>query len=61
MIRSQPRDSFPHEHDLELRDLLVAITGHSIVAGYNKVIQRKLFVAVSVFYIAHRGKYVDKI
>ncbi|KAI0087502.1 ARM repeat-containing protein [Irpex rosettiformis] len=40
-------DLFPHEHDLELRDLLVAITGHSIVAGYNKVILRKLFVAIT--------------
>ncbi|KAI0686931.1 ARM repeat-containing protein [Cytidiella melzeri] len=40
-------DSFPHEHHGELRDLLVAVTGHSIVAGYNKVILRKLFVAIT--------------
>ncbi|KAI0799725.1 ARM repeat-containing protein [Irpex lacteus] len=40
-------DLFPHEHDAQLRDLLVAITGHSIVSGYNKVILRKLFVAIT--------------
>ncbi|KAI0341153.1 ARM repeat-containing protein [Trametopsis cervina] len=40
-------DSFPHEHNAELRDLLVAITGHSMAAGFNKVILRKLFVAIT--------------
>ena len=46
MMLNSHRDSFPHEHDEELRDLLVNVTGHSVVVGFNKVILRKLFVAV---------------
>lgn len=40
------RDSFPQEHVESLRDLIVELTGHSIVVGKNKVILRKLFVTV---------------
>lgn len=39
--------SFPQEHVLPLRDMLLDLTGRSIAAGRNKVILRKLFVAVT--------------
>ena len=40
------RASFPQDKVLELRDLLVTLTGRAITSGQNKVILRKLFVAV---------------
>ena len=41
------RDSFPKEHTDLLRDMMIQLTAHSIAVGRNKVILRKLFVAVS--------------
>ncbi|KAH9942102.1 ARM repeat-containing protein, partial [Amylocystis lapponica] len=39
--------TFPQEHVAQLRDLLVDLTGRSISLGRNKVILRKLFVAIT--------------
>ncbi|OBZ74388.1 Importin-13 [Grifola frondosa] len=39
--------SIPEEHVLHLRDMLVELTGRSIAVGRNKVILRKLFVAIT--------------
>ncbi|KAF9037788.1 ARM repeat-containing protein, partial [Hymenopellis radicata] len=38
--------SFPEEHHLALRDLLVQLTAYSIQTGHNNVILRKLFIAL---------------
>lgn len=40
------REAFPQEHAVALRDMLLQLTAHSMVIGRNKVILRKLFVAV---------------
>ncbi|EIN05146.1 ARM repeat-containing protein [Punctularia strigosozonata HHB-11173 SS5] len=40
-------DSFPKDNALDLKDLLVELTGGSMVLGRNKVILRKLSVAVT--------------
>ena len=48
MISKPPsRDTFPPDHALSLRDLILDLTAHSSLAGHSKVILRKLFVAVS--------------
>ncbi|KAJ8494655.1 hypothetical protein ONZ45_g13157 [Pleurotus djamor] len=39
--------SFPHEHDEDLRDTMIEITSRAIMASRNKVILRKLFVALT--------------
>lgn len=41
------RDSFPKDRAVELKELLLDITGKCIASGRSKVILRKLFVAVS--------------
>ena len=40
------RDSFPSEHALDLRDVLLDVAGRSAAAGKSVVALRKLFVAV---------------
>lgn len=45
------RDSFPKEHAVALKDMLMELTGKSIASGRSKVILRKLYVAVSVYTI----------
>ncbi|KAF9529893.1 armadillo-type protein [Crepidotus variabilis] len=40
-------DAFPQEHAGSLRDMLLQLTAHSMAIGRNKVILRKLFVAVT--------------
>lgn len=40
------RASFPPESALQLRDLLVDLTGRSMAAGFNRVVLRKLYIAV---------------
>ncbi|KAF9495545.1 ARM repeat-containing protein [Pleurotus eryngii] len=40
-------EAFPHEHDEELRDLLVQLTSRAIATSSNKVILRKLYVALT--------------
>jgi hypothetical protein len=40
------RESFPEDARVPLRDLLLELTASSVTAGLNKVILRKLFVAV---------------
>ena len=43
------RDSFPSEHVLGLRDVLLDVAGRSAVTGKTVVALRKLFVAVNSF------------
>ena len=40
------RESFPKEHAVDLKDLILDITGASILAGRSNVTLRKLFVSV---------------
>ncbi|KZP33116.1 ARM repeat-containing protein [Athelia psychrophila] len=40
-------DAFPQDHALQLRDLILDMTAHSVLAGHSKVILRKLFVALT--------------
>ena len=40
------RDSVPEDATTQLRDMVLDLTGRAVVAGQNKVILRKLFVAV---------------
>ncbi|CCM04086.1 uncharacterized protein FIBRA_06245 [Fibroporia radiculosa] len=40
-------EGFPQEHALQLRDMVVDLTGRLIAAGRSKVILRKLFVAIT--------------
>ena len=46
------RAAFPQEHALQLRDMMLEITSRAIAGGRNKVILRKLFVAVSTMNLA---------
>ncbi|KIP05962.1 hypothetical protein PHLGIDRAFT_36173 [Phlebiopsis gigantea 11061_1 CR5-6] len=39
--------TFPEENTLQLRDLLIDLSGRSMAAGRNKVVLRKLYVAMS--------------
>ena len=41
-----PRASFPEEHAAELRDMILDVTGRAMGGRKNKVILRKLYVAV---------------
>ena len=43
------RDSIPLENREQVRDFILDVTGNVIAAGRNKVILRKLFVAVCRF------------
>ena len=45
-LTRQRRSTFPEENTLQLRDLLIDLSGRSMAAGRNKVILRKLYVAV---------------
>lgn len=40
------RDAFPEDSALHLRDLVLDLTSRAVSSGQNKVILRKLFVAV---------------
>ncbi|KAH7882096.1 armadillo-type protein, partial [Phlebopus sp. FC_14] len=40
-------ETFPQENASLLRDLLLELTSHSVLSGRNKVILRKLFVAIT--------------
>ncbi|KAH7927601.1 ARM repeat-containing protein [Leucogyrophana mollusca] len=40
-------DSFPQENASQLRDLMLELTSYCILSGRNKVILRKLFVAIA--------------
>ncbi|EGN94778.1 hypothetical protein SERLA73DRAFT_171188 [Serpula lacrymans var. lacrymans S7.3] len=40
-------DSFPQDNALQLRDLLLELTVHAVLAGRTKVILRKLFIALT--------------
>lgn len=40
------RDSVPDDASTQLRDVLLEVTGRAITSGHNRVILRKLFVAV---------------
>lgn len=53
------RDAFPQENAAQLRDLMLDLTGHSVLAGRSKVILRKLFVAVRFtdLYLLHRANF----
>ena len=48
-VRYNYRASFPEDKVVQLRDLLVDLTGRAISGGQNKVTLRKLFVAVRAF------------
>ncbi|KAI0076848.1 ARM repeat-containing protein [Panus rudis PR-1116 ss-1] len=39
--------SFPEANAVQLKDMIINLTGHAIAAGQSKVILRKLFVAIS--------------
>ncbi|KZT68569.1 ARM repeat-containing protein [Daedalea quercina L-15889] len=39
--------SFPEEHAIQLRDMILDLTGRSMGGGKNKVILRKLYVAIT--------------
>ncbi|KAF9031403.1 hypothetical protein BDZ89DRAFT_1064022 [Hymenopellis radicata] len=41
--------SFPEEHHLALRDLLVQLTAYSIRTGHNNALLRKRFIAVRCY------------
>lgn len=45
------RNSFPKEHAVALKDMLMDLTGKAIANGRSKVILRKLYAAVSVYII----------
>lgn len=53
------RDAFPQDHALQLRDLILDMTAHSVLAGHSKVILRKLFVAVSLLLLL--GDFLEKL
>lgn len=40
------RVTFPEEHATQLRDMILDVTGRAMGSGKNKVILRKLYVAV---------------
>lgn len=49
---TNPRASFPEEHATDLRDMILDVTGRAMGSAKNKVILRKLYVAVCVCSLA---------
>jgi hypothetical protein len=48
-LMSWIRDTIPSANRLDLKDVVLALTGHAIEGRRNRVVLRKLFVAVSPF------------
>jgi hypothetical protein len=47
LLNDISRDSFPHDHDLDLRNFILELLGGAVGARKERFIIRKLFVAVS--------------